>query len=849
MKTWNLYSAAASVIAMVAASAPAIAQTSPADQQVRLDEIVVTAQKQEQRLQDVPISIAAFDEAALETNRIEGFEDLAQFTPGLYAVPSAADSNGLRFTIRGVGVTDPQLGLDSKVALYVDGLYIGKTPGLAFDSPDIARIEILKGPQGTLYGRNAVAGAINIIPARPQGGEIFGEASAEYGRFNEMRFDTAVNMPAGEFGGIRVSGIYAKRDGWVENTGLGKDLAAYERYGGRIAFGADLTPALRVDVAGDYSESRNTPYYYQYLAGTAAPNAIFAPAIQTFSGRNDEVNTSFDVEDGLVKNYGFVTRADWDWAEDHQLSFVGGWRGADARRAVALAPDANIAVLNGILNADLDQNPANGSFSINDTFRALPSLLSIIGVDVRPDYFVGAPPAAVTGLFTTPPGGAPTLDDHEQYSLELTANGSFADDRFEYTAGLYYFNEDTSTGEPTIRFGDGQEYLSLLPVLGPALTGLGLLGALQTPGLPPEQQAALLQQAQAQARQAAAILGGARLSSSNFLTIDTEAYAAYARLTWNLTERLRLIGGLRYSTETKSAFNRTKSPFFFDDTDLLGRPILPNIINDRDFDSFDPSFIVEFEPRDDMLIYASRSESFRSGGFNAVALAPRIEGETFGSDFLFDNEEITAYEVGIKSDLFDRRLRFNAAGYFYQLTNEQTSIILDIRNPVARSVVNADTDIWGGEVELAYALTQGLTIAGNYSYTDGDADPLINPLTGVAEARPNLFAAPKNSYALSADYRGTMNSRTDFFAHVDFNHKDSTELTTGAFLTNQNLVNMRVGLELETKAGGSVYLAGWAQNLTDDKYTIDSINFSSFAGEVVVYGTPRTYGVTVGTRF
>ncbi len=847
MKATFFGSTAASVIAL--AAMPAAAQTSAANDEVQLDQIIVTAQKQEQRLQDVPISIAAFDEVAIETNRIQGFEDLAQFTPGVYAVPNSADSNGLRFTIRGVGVTDPQLGLDSKVALYVDGLYIGKTPGLAFDSPDIARVEILKGPQGTLYGRNAVAGAINIIPARPEGGEFYGKASAEYGRFNEMRIDGAVNIPVGEMAGIRVSGLYASRDGWVENTGLGKDLSGYERYGGRVAFGADVTPELRLDVAADYSESRNTPYYYQYVAGTQQPTSLFAPAITAFSERSEEVDTSFEVEDGLVQNYGFVGRAEWSLAANHSLTFTGGWRGADASRFVTLAPDANVPALNAVFNADLDQDPTNGSFSINDTLRAIPSLLGIIGETVRPNYFAGVPPQELIGLFTSPPGGSPTLDDHKQYSFELTANGTFGNDMFDYTAGLYYFNEDTSTGRPTFLAGDAQEYLSLLPVLEPALTGLGLLGALQNPALPPAQQAAIFQQAQAQAQQTANILAAARFSSSNFLEIQTEAYAAYARLTWNVSDRFRIIGGLRYSTETKSGFNSTRSSFFFDDINLLGDPILPNIVNDRDFDSFDPSIIVEFEPDEDILVYASRSESFRSGGFNAVALAPRLPNETFGSDFLFDNEEITAYEVGLKSDLFERRLRFNAAAFYYQLTDEQTSIILDIRNPVARAVVNADTDIWGGEVEVAFALAEGLTVAGNYAYTDGDPDPLINPLSGAVEERDNLFAAPKNSYTVALDYRGTMRPGTDLIAHIDYNHKDSTELTQGAFLTNQDLVNLRVGVEFELANGTEVSVTGWAQNVLDDEYTIDNIDFSSFAYSVVVYGTPRTYGISVATKF
>ena len=133
-------------LAALAATASVFVMSAPAYAQ--LDEIIVTAEKKSENLQDVPIAITAFDIEQLESKRIEGLEDIGQYSPGLYVTPNPADNNGVRVNIRGVGTFDPQIGQDSRVAIYQDGVYLGKTQGLAFDMPDLARVEILKGPQG-----------------------------------------------------------------------------------------------------------------------------------------------------------------------------------------------------------------------------------------------------------------------------------------------------------------------------------------------------------------------------------------------------------------------------------------------------------------------------------------------------------------------------------------------------------------------------------------------------------------------------------------------------------------------------------------------------------------------------
>lgn len=814
-----------------------------------LNEIVVTAQRREENLQEVPITITAFDEEALETRRIDGFEQIATYTPALFAAPSSADSNGIRFTLRGIGSNDPQIGVDSKTALYVDGQYMGKTTGLAFDSPDLARVEVLKGPQGTLYGRNAVAGAINLISARPEGGRTFGKVNVDYGNYNALRIGAAVNLPAGENGGIRISGLYNRRDGWVENTGLGDDFGGYERYGVRAAIGGDVTPTLRLDAALDYSRSRNQTPFYHPLAGTASPTALFAAAVTPVTGRVDQAATSFENETSSSNNYGFSFTADWEFDPNHSVRLLTGWRGADAKRFTTLFPTFNAAIGNAIYRADLDRNPDNGILGLRDAFLLVPTVVGLVGRTTRPDYLAAVAGFTPGSAYQSVPGGANTLSDHQQFTVDLTFTGEFGP-RIDYTFGAYYFREETGSGRGRSRRDDISGILPLLGSLGNIFGALGPLGQLQNPNLTPAQRQALLQQAQGSAAGLVTTLDGLRYSTTNSLSIDTNAYALYGQITWGLTDRFRVVTGLRYSIDDKYAYQQSTSPIFQDNISLLGTPILPNIA-DKTFKSFDPSIILQYDIAEDTMLYASRVESFRSGGFNQISQNARIPGETYASDFIFGNEEITAYEAGLKSELLDRRLRLNLAGFYYQLDNEQSSLSQGGAESVARIIVNADTRIWGAEVEAAFALSDALTASAAYAWTDGDPDDLINPVTGQVVLRDELLGAPKHSFSASLDFNQDVEAtNVGLFGHVGYNYKSRALITAipVAYSTSQNLVDARLGVAFPL-GGGEGKLSVWAQNLLDDEYIADRIGLGALAYDIAQYGTPRTYGVSFGVEF
>ena len=208
-------------------------------------------------------------------------------------------------------------------------------------------------------------------------------------------------------------------------------------------------------------------------------------------------------------------------------------------------------------------------------------------------------------------------------------------------------------------------------------------------------------------------------------------------------------------------------------------------------------------------------------------------------------------EFGVKSDIFDNRLRINAAGFYYDISNLQTTVALNPLIATSRAVVNADEKIWGAEVDILFAVTDDLSLFGSYSYINGNAGDVTNPLTGVREIRTELQGTPKNSFRVGFDYRTQVSDSVELFASADYNYKDDVlAIPQNALrLTNQNIVNGRIGANFVNSNGTEFSLAVWGQNIFDDKYQIDSLPFETFAFRTQVFGQPASYGVTAGIKF
>jgi iron complex outermembrane receptor protein len=344
-----------------------------------LEEVIVTAQRREQNLQETPISIAAFGESEIERRRITNVADLAAIVPNLRVVPFGVSPTTLRIYIRGVGVVDSQVTQDPPVGIYLNGVYVARPVGLTLDMAGIERVEVLRGPQGTLYGRNTTGGAINIITRKP-GDEFEFSQLLGAGNYNAFRSQTSISGPLGDKFSAGVSYTLDKRDGWLENTGAGEDFSEYDRDAWRVDLRYRPTDWLTVDYSYDGSQSDYTADYY-HLTEAALPGA-FVPGLPTQPDRLDEASLATPFRESN------------DEASGHTLT-ISAQTAIGEVKSISAYRETDASAYN-----DFSGNPFVAIYR-NDPF---------------------------------------TMSQH-QFSQELQLFGNTDSDRFDYLVGLYYFSE------------------------------------------------------------------------------------------------------------------------------------------------------------------------------------------------------------------------------------------------------------------------------------------------------------------------------------------------------------------------------------------------------------------------
>jgi iron complex outermembrane receptor protein len=253
----------AGILGTALAAGPALAA------EAALQEVIVTAQKKAQDLQETPISLEAFNADELQQRGIQNVADLANQVPNLRIMPFGSASTTLNIFIRGVGAVDSQVTEDPPVGIYLNGVYIARPVGLTTNQADLERIEVLRGPQGTLYGRNTTGGAINIITAKPDD-KLGGSQLLSYGNYNAILSQTMFNMPVSDTLYLRASLDWSTRDGWLRNTGVGSDFSAYDQLSGRFDARWKATESITVDYSYDRAKDVYSADYYHLTEPTAA---------------------------------------------------------------------------------------------------------------------------------------------------------------------------------------------------------------------------------------------------------------------------------------------------------------------------------------------------------------------------------------------------------------------------------------------------------------------------------------------------------------------------------------------------------------------------------------------------
>ncbi len=726
------------------------AQDVPEVYEGAIGDIIITAERRETRLQDTPIAITAVTGEALEASGATVINDLAATVPNLTSTTGPQGSADANFFVRGVGQFDFIITNDPGVGLYVDGVYLGRTVGAMLDGGDIERVEVLRGPQGTLFGRNTLGGAINIVTRQPDPGAFSGSARATFGSRDRVELDGGVNVPIGDDSAVRLYGFTREQDGFALNPVSGVRFGAIERHGGRAQLRLGLSDRLTVDLSADYSLDKSNPAPSVLRAIVPAP--FFPPAAQNDVFDPDNFYQVFASNSPQSRNeiYGFSGTVTLDIGLA-QLKSISAYRNLD-----------------GFSTSD----PDGTRFSLYDQN---------------------------------------TTTTQEQFSQELQLSGETFGGRLDYLLGAYYFREDA------------QQVLNLC------------FAPIGDPSAPPGAACNFWSQGNDQVTNSYAVFGQGR-----FGVLETLSVTLGGRYTWDDKEIVsnQFFDFRQQGVGPGAVFGFGLPPELLSQRIVL--PIVTNLPDEADFQKFTPKIGVEWEPAANLLVYASYSEGFRAGGFNGRLIAPQTTVPTYAPD---TNQ---AYEIGVKSDLFDRRLRANATLFYSKYSDIQQTIA----DPeVQFRVANAgDAVLKGFELELNAAPVAGLRLDAAVGYTDSefeDVPAAVGPINGN-----RLPFSPEWTVSLAAQYDiefagGLITPRVDYRFQSDvffspFNLPLESQDGYG-------ILNARLSF---TDADDRLTLAAFVQNLTDEEYFTFGQDALAAQGVAYTYlGRPREYGITAGIRF
>ena len=838
--------ASGAALGAIALSAPASAQDSvPAASQVEEDNnaIIVTARRQSESLEDVPASVTVFGADALAKTGVLRAEDFIQLTAGVTIVTGTADAGDTQINIRGInGARDAE----SSVALVVDGILKTNTAQLNQNQGTLRQVEILKGPQGALYGRNAAAGAIVLQTVKP--GDTFeGGMTVRAAQDNTYLATGFVSVPVGESAGLVLSGNYSTTDGFFRNRFLGnsKTIDDQEVWGIDGRFVAELSPRTELDVKARYSDltgasiNFNASFHLPNFAGVDP--AFFEDVNEHQFGYYSNIRptndqTTFEASAKVEHEFDAVTLTAWALYTDVDQSLTADSTSADFARFTfpGATPDSVAA--------------SNACFA---------STAALTGFPLNAPTFIGNNP--VPFIFDPVNGStfgpySPTTCDGTQYQIReqsdisgevrLASNG---DGPVSWQVGAYYLHIDREVG---ISLG--------------ADLGLGVTRELfNAPG------------------------------SSNPTTqlyhdsFKTDVYALFASVDADLSDRLALSLAGRYDIEDRSV--RSLVPNVTDPItggpinpgqQIVGGTVQPIAPQSQTFKQFQPKISLRYGVTDDINMYGNWGIGFKSGGFNnqgSAAIVDQAFNQFIGTNVLIEDqyrkEVSSAFEAGIKGNVLDGAVTFDVAGYYTKIDDMQFFEFFVGGFGLLRTVSNIDeVEVFGAELNLTAKILEGWTVFGSGNVTGSEIK--------ANASRPQTVG---NNSPYTADYTinlGTqldlpVSNTIDFVTRADYRITGPTWFHTLQEDTNPTLfsgllpgsalalpafvgdadysvsqrdafgvVDMRIGLE---SVSWSVF--AYAENLFNEKYLNEVITAVEFGGSFISPGGLQRFGVEVGYKF
>ena len=804
-----------SAVAAATLAEPAFAQEAQqGGQGTRLEEIIVTAQRREQSLKDVPISIASFGEEKLAKLGIAKIEDLASNVPNLFVNNFNGTADTVRLFIRGIGQNDVSVTQDPSVALYIDGVYVGSSFGAGFDLVDLERIEVLRGPQGTLYGRNATGGAINLITLKPNTDDFGGKVELSYGNYDYRNAKASINVPiAKDVAAFRLSGLITKRDGLYKNTGLGKDWAEQNRKAVRAAFRLQPSSDLTFDYAFDYSLVKDTGNLSVPIAGFGGfsttsisppvpipglgmgqPTMIvkYSDPFPFSSKRPKSAEALREYLPSRSEVYGHTFTAEWQAADRITVRSITGYRKVDSRSYTT----------------------------------SLPTQTAQIDTILLPPGAPGLP--AGTVLNTRGPWAVSATNAHTKYrnfsqELQILGDADIGGGNLNYVAGVYFYDDHGRQDAPGEAIG-GPRAQAFAEVDNQSLAAFTELT--YTPGGDDGRLHITL---------------GARYSSdkreATRVNENSLSFAALGGFTAD---------NCAYLASTFAALGQTCTP----------GGAVQGARYKKKFHNFSSALTIGYDVNPDVRIYAKVATGYKSGGSSQRSANPTNFTEGF------EPEKLMSYEAGIKGDFFDRRVRFNMAAFYVKIDNYQASVQTG-STPGDRDFVGIDNSkIYGIEADVTVAVTEGLRLNGSMGLLHTKfGQSSLNVLRDTGETVTEKFIkpfsyAPKFSGTLSVDYDREITDDWGISTHVGYSYQGkmhtSTNLTDDRMLDARNLVDASISLIRRNVGGdGSVEFKLWGKNIFNEDYrTVALGSFAQLGAQTVAeFGEPRTYGVSLIGKF
>jgi iron complex outermembrane receptor protein len=704
----------------------------PQDGASTLDDIVVSARRRDELLKDVPISVSAIGEERLEQTGASDITALQQQTPNATVQVARGSNSTLISFIRGVGQQDPLWGFEPGVGLYVDDVYVARPQGAVLDIYDVQRIEVLRGPQGSLYGRNTVGGAIKYVTnGLSQDPEL--TLRGAYGSYNQIDLMATGSVPLAD--NFRVGGAIAsyQRDGFGTNLTTGAEHYNKDVLAGRLSAEWEPRDDVSIRLAYDRVQDDSNPRHGHRLVAGATPAGAVLPNV-------------YDTRAGL----------------------------GDANSVESQGASATVAI----------------ELNDNWTFKSISAWRE--------------------GETTT------VIDFDNTPTATLDIPGFYADDQFTQEFQLL-FDFDRIQGVAGVFYLDGHAE-----------------GAFDT------------------------ILGGAGIVIGTNGQVNTESWAGFADVNLDLTDRLHLGIGMRYTLDDKTGtvfranyLGATRSP-------LLGgtvrAPLLvrTNYTNSNDFSQFTPRIALSFDLTDDMTTYASFSQGFKSGGFDMRGDAYLTPNTVNG----YDPETVDSYEIGLKGAL--DRLTFAAAVFYNEYQDQQVTTQVPAGAGIASFVDNVGSStFYGAEFEGRLRILDNLSanFAVGYLHSDFEQFLRYNLGTAMYEDISNqvvLQNAPDWTGYLGFTWIGDV-AGGDLAVTPSVSYRgDSSMFEFPNPILDQQAYSVADLSIVWTDPTDRFTLGLYGKNLTDEEYRVGGYNFPGalFDNSIIgYYGPPRTVTASLQVKF